>query len=198
MHCVEGRRLIARDNAHVASQLHFGNRFFLIAGGLFSPLDHSSGAFGLLKSLLQGSLPAPQRPLVPIISHPPAAQQQHAMAAAVPVQQEQENAVVPQPDKHAISGAAADGGDARLTSATQLGGRLQRLRLPDYTGGGMATTAAADTAAPGIQRTSGGGKAGGAAFARDSGLQPLAARQLPESDSTSSGKGGNKVKPTLS
>jgi hypothetical protein len=176
-----------------SSRQTFGSS--LIAGGLFSPLDHSSGAFGLLKSLLQGSLPAPQRPPVPIIPRPPAAQQQHAMAPTVPVQQEQENAV-PQPHKHTTSGAAANGGDARLTSATQFGGRLQRLRLPDYTGGGKTTTVAADTAAPGIQRTSGGGKAG-AAFARDSGRQPLAARQLPESDSRSSGKGGNKAEARL-
>ena len=196
MHGVEGRTLTARNNAHVglvASQLHLSNRFFPIAGGLFSPLDHSSGAFGLLKSLLQGSLPAPQRPPVPIIPRLPAAQQQHAMAPAVPVQQEQENAVVPQPRKHATSGAAANGGDARLTSATQLGGRLQRLRLPDYTGGGKTTTVATDTAAPGIQRTSGAGKAGGADSARNSGRQPLTARQ-PGHDTRGSGNGRNKAR----
>lgn len=168
-----------------------------VAGGLFSPLDHSSGAFDLLKSLLQGSLPAPQRPPVPVLPRPPAAQQQHAMAAAVPVQQEQENTVVPQPHRNAPSGAIADGGVYRHTAAAQLGGRLQRLRLPDHTGGGKAATVAADTGAPGIQRTSGAGKAGGAAFARDSGRQPLAACQMPGPDTRGSGKAGNKAKPRL-
>ena len=161
-----------------------------IAGGLFSPLDHSSGAFGLLGSLLQGSLPAPQRPPVPTIPALAAAQQQqqHATAAEAPGQREQENAVVPQPHRLSTKGAAADNADARPTSAAQLGGRLQRLRLPDFTGSGKAGSATAAAAALGVQRAGSAGNAGGADSARNSGRQPLAARQLPKTDSKSSGE----------
>lgn len=141
-----------------------------ITGGLFSPLDHSSGAFSLLRPLLQGSLPAPPRASVPVPTRHQTAQQQPVSTECPLQHQEQENPDVTQMRRHASGGAAA---------AAQLGGRLQRLRLPAYIGGKGDVAAAAEVS-PVKQRNGSGGTT--------SGRHPLAARQQPALSCRTSGQ----------
>lgn len=143
--------------------------------------------------LLQGSLLASPRPPAPTLAaiapapqqaQPPAAVLQGALQL-----QGRGGAAVPPPQRRSGSsgrgGACAPGGppgvavDAHPQMAAQLGGRLQRLRLPNDGSGGAAAAAhsgAAMAATPGH-----GGKPSGdsASAAQHGSRQPLKARQLP-------------------